>query len=104
MNCGGTLVKEDGYYAFQVSAGSAFYAIVYWWVNGPDGWVADCPMPDGVFRTRIGHARTGDATANRRAAQTANARCLGADLGTGLGDAWVRMPVRRIGIRGTVPY
>jgi len=49
MNCGGTLVKEDGYYAFQVSAGSAFYAIVYWWVNGPDGWVADCPMPDGRF-------------------------------------------------------
>jgi hypothetical protein len=43
--CGATISKKNGYYVFQVSAGSNASAVVYWWVSG--AWATSCPAPDG---------------------------------------------------------
>jgi len=43
--CGATISKKNGYYVFQVSAGSNASAAIYWWVSG--SWASSCPAPDG---------------------------------------------------------
>ena len=43
--CGAAISKKNGYYVFQVSAGSNSSAVIYWWVNG--SWASSCPAPDG---------------------------------------------------------
>jgi len=44
--CGAAITKKNGYYVFQVSAGSNTTAAIYWWVTG-SSWASSCPAPDG---------------------------------------------------------
>ena len=47
--CGATIAKKNGYYVFQVSAGTNASASIYWW-TGSNPWAASCPAPaGGVF-------------------------------------------------------
>jgi hypothetical protein len=41
--CGVAITKKNGYYVFQVSAGTNASAVIYWW--GTDA--TSCPAPDG---------------------------------------------------------
>jgi len=49
VNCGDPITKKNGYYVFQVTAGtnSTFKsAVVYWWSTN---WAATCAVPEGGF-------------------------------------------------------
>jgi len=43
--CGAAITKKNGYYVFQVSAGTNASAAIYWWVS--TAWASSCPAPDG---------------------------------------------------------
>ena len=44
--CGAAITKKNGYYVFQVSAGTNSSAVIYWWASG-NVWASSCPAPDG---------------------------------------------------------